>query len=166
MIMFTEEIKNTVKKTKSTIMLLIMITTGLILIMIIAIPVSYRFSAQYELSKYFETEQYEYLGIFKVKPKFYSSDNISIYCRAIDDKDYDKIKEEVMILKKDIENYLKEHSDDFSDKEIFVRIGCSGVDIEMKNNINDEDFYNLEFERFWLNREDILESINDEMNAD
>ena len=160
--MFTEETKNTVKKTKSTIMLLIMITIGLILIMIIAIPVSYRFSAQYELSKYFETEQYEYLGIFKVKPKFYSSDNISIYCRVIDDKDYDKIKEEVMILKKDIENYLKEHSDDFSGKEIRVYIAGNDVEIEMKNNTNDEDFYNLEFERFWLNREDILESINED----
>lgn len=105
--MFTEETKNTVKKTKSTIMLLIMITIGLVLIMIIAIPVSYRFSAQYELSKYFETEQYECLGIFKVKPKFYSSDNISIYCRVIDDKDYDKIKEEVMILKKILKTILK-----------------------------------------------------------
>lgn len=166
MIMFTEETKNTVKKTKSTIMLLIMITIGLILIMIIAIPVSYRFSVQYELSKYFETEQYEYLGIFKVKPKFYSSDNISIYCRVIDDKDYDKIKEEVMILKKDIENYLKEHSDDFSGKEIRVYIAGNDVEIEMKNIINDEDFYNLEFECFWLNHENILESINDEMNAD
>ena len=160
--MVTEETKNTVKKTKSTIMLLIMITIGLVLIMIIAIPVSYRFSAQYELSKYFETEQYECLGIFKVKPKFYSSDNISIYCRVIDDKDYDKIKEEVMILKEDVENYLKEHSDDFSDKEIFVRIGCSGVDIEMKNNTNDEDFYNLEFERFWLNGKDIINEIKEE----
>ena len=161
--------KKALKLLTITILLLIkfVIRNITILFLILYVfGVEYRFSAQYELSKYFETEQYECLGIFKVKPKFYSSDNISIYCRIIDDKDYDKIKEEVMILKKDIENYLKEHSDDFSDKEIFVRIVGGSVKIEMKNNINDEDFYNLEFECFWLNNENILESINDEMNAD
>ncbi|MBR4021312.1 MAG: hypothetical protein IKI94_01735, partial [Ruminococcus sp.] len=78
------------------------------------------------------------------------------------DREYEEIKEDAMILKKDIENYLKEHSDDFSGKEIRVYIAGNDVEIEMKNNINDEDFYNLEFECFWLNHENILESINED----
>ena len=175
--MVTKKQKSIFKKALNiltiTILLFIefVIRSSIILFLLLYIsPVSYLHSSRYEMQEYFngKISDYDHLMVMQIKPKYgpdIFTDQVFIYCRTTDEE-FEEIKEEVMILKEDVENYLKEHSDDFSDKEIFVRIGCSGVDIEMKNNINDEDFYNLEFERFWLNREDILESINDEMNAD
>ena len=128
--------------------------------------VSYLHSSRYEMQEYLngKISDYDHLMDMQIKPKYgpdIFTDQVFIYCRTTDEE-FEEIKEEVMILKEDVENYLKEHSDDFSDKEINVYIVGDGVKIEMKNNTNDEDFYNLEFERFWLNREDILESINED----
>ena len=168
--------KKALKLLTITILLLIkfVIRNITILFLILYVfGVEYRYSARYEMQKYFESETYKHLYCFKIAPKnvpvitndFSFNPYVLIQCRTTDEE-FEEIKEEVMILKEDVENYLKEHSDDFSDKEINVYIVGDGVKIEMKNNTNDEDFYNLEFEYFRLNHENILESINDEMNAD
>ena len=128
--------------------------------------VSYLHSSRYEMQEYFngKISDYDHLMDMQIKPKYgpdIFTDQVLIRCRPRD-REYEEIKDDAMILKKDIENYLKEHSDDFSGKEIRVYIAGNDVEIEMKNNINDEDFYNLEFECFWLNNENILESINED----
>ena len=138
----------------------------ILFLILYASHVSYLHSSRYELQEYFNDKiyDYEHLTAFKISPRTgpdITNDHVTIHCRT-QDREYEEIKEEVMILKEDVENYLKEHSDDFSDKEIGVRIVGGSVKIEMKNNTNDEDFYNLEFERFWLNGKDIINEIKEE----
>ncbi len=152
-----------------TILLFIefVIRSSIILFLLLYIsPVSYLHSSRYEMQEYFngKISDYDHLMAMQIKPKYgpdIFTDQVLIRCRPRD-REYEEIKEDAMILKKDIENYLKEHSDDFSGKEIRVYIAGNDVEIEMKNNTNDEDFYNLEFERFWLNGKDIINEIKEE----
>lgn len=152
-----------------TILLFIefVIRSSIILFLLLYIsPVSYLHSSRYEMQEYFngKISDYDHLMDMQIKPKYgpdIFTDQVLIRCRPCD-REYEEIKEDAMILKKDIENYLKEHSDDFSGKEIRVYIAGNDVEIEMKNNTNDEDFYNLEFERFWLNGKDIINEIKEE----
>ena len=171
--MVTKKQKSIFKKALNiltiTILLFIefVIRSSIILFLLLYIsPVSYLHSSRYEMQEYLngKISDYDHLMDMQIKPKYgpdIFTDQVLIRCRPRD-REYEEIKEDAMILKKDIENYLKEHSDDFSGKEIRVYIAGNDVEIEMKNNINDEDFYNLEFECFWLNHENILESINED----
>jgi len=152
-----------------TILLFIefVIRSSIILFLLLYIsPVSYLHSSRYEMQEYFngKISDYDHLMDMQIKPKYgpdIFTDQVLIRCRPCD-REYEEIKEDAMILKKDIENYLKEHSDDFSGKEIRVYIAGNDVEIEMKNNKNNEDFHELEFELFWLNGKDIINEIKEE----
>ena len=152
-----------------TILLFIefVIRSSIVLFLLLYIsPVSYLHSSRYEMQEYFngKISDYDHLMDMQIKPKYgpdIFTDQVLIRCRPCD-REYEEIKEDAMILKKDIENYLKEHSDDFSGKEIRVYIAGNDVEIEMKNNKNNEDFHELEFELFWLNGKDIINEIKEE----
>ncbi len=152
-----------------TILLFIefVIRSSIILFLLLYIsPVSYLHSSRYEMQEYFngKISDYDHLMDMQIKPKYgpdIFTDQVLIRCRPCD-REYEEIKEDAMILKKDIENYLKEHSDDFSGKEIRVYLAGNDVEIEMKNNKNNEDFHELEFELFWLNGKDIINEIKEE----
>ena len=173
MIMVTKKQKSIFKKALNiltiTILLFIefVIRSSIVLFLLLYIsPVSYLHSSRYEMQEYFngKISDYDHLMVMQIKPKYgpdIFTDQVLIRCRPCD-REYEEIKEDAMILKKDIENYLKEHSDDFSGKEIRVYIAGNDVEIEMKNNKNNEDFHELEFELFWLNGKDIINEIKEE----
>lgn len=84
----------------------------------------------------------------------------------IDDEEFEKIKEEVMMLKEDVENSVKDRFHKFSDKDISIHISGEGIFIKIENDVNANPPYALKFTQFSVKGEDISESINDEMNAD
>ena len=100
-------------------------------------------------------------------------DSIAIYGRvenkeleeAVDDEELEELKEDVMMLKEDVENYVMDHYHKLSDKPIRIYIGGEGISIEMENDVNANPPYALEFEKFYVNGENISESLNNEMNA-
>ncbi|MBE6860996.1 MAG: hypothetical protein E7499_06890 [Ruminococcus sp.] len=100
-------------------------------------------------------------------------DSIAIYGRvenkeleeAVDDEELEELKEDVMMLKEDVENYVMDHYHKLSDKPIRIYIGGEGISIEMENDVNANPPYALKFTKFRVNGENISESLNNEMNA-
>ena len=97
-------------------------------------------------------------------------DTIAIYGRienkeleeAVDDEELEELKEDVMMLKEDVENYVIDNFHKFSDKPIRIYIGGEGISIEMENDVNTNPPYALKFTKFRVNGEDISESINED----
>ncbi len=100
-------------------------------------------------------------------------DAIAIYGRvenkeleeAVDDEELEELKEDIMMLKEDVENYVMDHYHKLSDKPIRIYIGGEGISIEMENDVNANPPYALKFTKFRVNGENISESLNNEMNA-
>ena len=173
--MTVKKIKKIINIIVATILVLIRLYVITFVMFVFVIPIiHYHWYDIGELRQFVSDEnkkcdQFVSLRLHTVGP----FDAIAIYGRienkeleeAVDDEELEELKEDVMMLKEDVENYVIDNFHKFSDKPILIYIGGEGISIEMENDVNANPPYALKFTKFRVNGEDISESLNNEINA-
>jgi len=173
--MTVKKIKKIINIIVATILVLIRLYVITFVMFVFVIPIiHYHWYDVDELRQFVSDEnkkcdQFVSLRLHTVGP----FDSIAIYGRvenkeleeAVDDEELEELKEDVMMLKEDVENYVMDHYHKLSDKPIRIYIGGEGISIEMENDVNANPPYALKFTKFRVNGENISESLNNEMNA-